>query len=235
VKQVALSKTWLEVLTAAKMAAWKIPPEELSDPDTGLIALTADASSALAVAMSTERTVGSTAHCTMAFTALEEKMRYMKRLYFNCPPRTLEDMAILGLTFPDSSYTSKKAPMNEAGLEWNKWAPHLLGFRIFTSAVIDPNETGYGVRVYSGLVKTGIPPGERPSAVRISDDYHLLSSPPLSPADLPDSFFTRRKSDILQNLPAEASGMMCYLSARYEIEKGHAAGPIGTLISAIVP
>jgi hypothetical protein len=112
----------------------------------------------------------------------------------------------------------------------------MLGFKVFTALVMDDKETGYGARVYFGLVRPGIlPTGERPSATRLSDKTHLMSSPPLSPADLPDSFFTRRKTDILKDLPPEASGLECYMAAHYENSKGHEAGPWGPMIHTIVP
>jgi hypothetical protein len=225
-----MAANWLEIL-ALRAVPWGVPAAEV----TALNTLHTDAALILATVMSAERTEVATAQCISTFAALEAKMRYIKRLYFNMPPRILEEIVSLGLRPHDSTYSPQKTPVNQAGLEVNVWAPHLLGFRLFTAAVIDPAEKGYGFRVFSGLVKPGIPAGERPSATRISDEYHLLSSPPLSLADLPDSFFTRRKSDLLKNLPPESSGMMCYLAARYEISKGHVAGPWGTLVSAFIP
>jgi hypothetical protein len=234
VGQLAKAKTWIEVLTL-KATLWGVPIKELNDPDTGLVALTAEASSALAVAMSTERTVTSTAHCTMAFTALVEKMRYLKRLYFNCPPRTLEDMAALGLLFPDTTHTTTKTPVNQPGIEVIHYAPHVLTIGLSVASIIDAEETGYGIRVHSGLVPIGVlPTGERPTASFLATNTHVLSSPPLTTEDLPDSFFTRRKKDLVK-LPEIASGMACHLAGCYENGKGGTAGPFGPMIKVFVP
>jgi hypothetical protein len=146
-------------------------------------------------------------------------------------------MISLGLKPKDTTHTTVPQPKNHAGLEVNKWAPQTLGFRLFTAVDMGDNpDVDYGIRVHYGLVPAGVlPTGQRPSATRLTDDYHVLSSPPLSGADLPDSFFTRRKQDLLKNLPAEASGMTCYLCPCYENSKGREPGPWGTMVQAIVP
>jgi hypothetical protein len=69
----------------------------------------------------------------------------------------------------------------------------------------------------------------------LADKFHIISAPPQSQNDLPDSFFTRRKNDLLKNLPPESSGMTCFLAPRYESSKGGDPGPWGNMISAVVP
>jgi hypothetical protein len=65
----------------------------------------------------------------------------------------------------------------------------MLDFWVFTTAVLDDSETGYDVRIYYGLVSAGaVATGKRSSAVRLSGEIYLLSSSPLSPADLPTRF-----------------------------------------------
>jgi hypothetical protein len=88
--------------------------------------------------------------------------------------------------------------------------------------------------VFSGLVEPGalVITGQ-PSSIRLADGVHILSEPPKSPADLPDSFFTQRKKDIIE-FPPEASGKLCYLSLRFETKPG-AKGPWGDMISTVVP
>jgi hypothetical protein len=71
------------------------------------------------------------------------------------------------------------------------------------------------------------------SASRLTPDVYVLSSPPVTEADLPNSFFTRRVKDLLL-LPLEASGHICYLAARFENSKGD-KGPWGTMIHTLVP
>jgi hypothetical protein len=232
--RLAVGNNWIEVLSL-KGTAWGVPATELSDPKNGLIALVAEATGALAEAMSSARTSVTTAHCEAAFDALEAKSRYIKKHYFLVPPLTNEDLVDLGLVPADTTRTPQKTPVNQPGLEWSKWGPRLLGFRVFTALVLDASESGYGVRVFTGLVKPGIPAGEAPTASRLSDHHHLLSSPPLSGEDLPDSFFTRRGNDLIKDLPAGSSGLICYAAAQYEIDKGGAAGPFGPMIQTYVP
>jgi hypothetical protein len=90
-----------------------------------------------------------------------------------------------------------------------------------------------GIRVYYDLVRQrAVSTGERPSATRFAGDVYLLSGPPLTEADLPNSFFTRRKNGILE-LPPEASGMTIYLAPRYENGKGKTC-PWGKMTYAVV-
>jgi hypothetical protein len=216
---------------------WGVPAPEVAALD----ALTRAAGTILTTAQSSERTKVVTADCKAAFKALVKKMRLIKKRFFLVPPLTHADLAALGLKPRDATYTPAKTPVNQAGLEITIRGLHLLGVRVFTAVVMDAAETGYGVRIYFGLVElsalalAGTAAEKQPSATRLSDEVHLLSSPPLSPADLPDSFFTRRTRDLWKNLPPEASGKMCYLAARYETSKGRDPGPWGTMISAIVP
>jgi hypothetical protein len=228
-----MGNRWIEALTL-KGPAWGVPAEELGDPKTGLIALVAEATGALAESMSSARTVVSTAHCTAVFEALKAKTRYIKKHYFLVPPLTNEDLVDLGLRPHSTNNTSRRTPVNQPGLEVVKWGPHLLGFRFFTALVVDAAEEGSGIRVHYGLVKAGIlPTGEHPSATYLADKTHLLSCPPLVAEDLPDSFFTRRSKDDLL-LPNISSGMVCYLSGDYEMEKGGTPGPNGPIIQAFV-
>jgi hypothetical protein len=161
-------------------------------------------------------------------------MRLMKNVYFNQPPRTIEEIVSLMLRPRKTTHTEKSTPLNTPGLEITKHAPHMLGFRTFTADVVDLEESGYGIRVFYGLVKADVlPTGERPSSTYLDENAHLLSSPPLMATDLPDSFFTRRKNEVVM-LPLRSSGMVCYLAARYELEKGRNPGPYGPIIHAFV-
>jgi hypothetical protein len=231
VDQLAMARQWKEVL-AVKATAWNVPTTDVTD----LTTLINTAENILREAQSTDRTAVTTTDCRVAFEALEAKMRYIKLHFFLMPPLTESDLTALGLRPKDTTQTPAKKPVNEPGLEFNKWGPHMLGFRTFIAALIDSSEEGYGMRVFFGLVPLDSKAtGESPSATRLSDETHVLSSPPLSPEDLPDSFFTRRKQDLLAVLPPKASGMMCYMAARYENSKGHEAGPWGPMIHTIVP
>jgi hypothetical protein len=224
-----MAVNWRRVLLG-KADAWEIPTAEV----VALSALITAAQAALAKVQSSERTTVSTAVCKMAFDALVEKMRFIKRKYFFVPPLTDEDLAALGLSPADLVISLKKTPINLAGVEVIRYAPHILTVRVFTASVIDPMETGYGIRLFYGLVPPGVlPSGERPTASYLATDTHILSCPPLTAEDLPDGFFTRRKT-VLVHLPLLASGLVCYLAGRYEIEKGPTA-TLGPMVKAFVP
>jgi hypothetical protein len=225
-----MANTWINVLVI-KGAAWGVTAAELN----ALVDLTGAAEDALEKATTTDRGPESTAKCQAAFIALDTCMRTMKMQHFTQPPRTDAELVSVLLRGHDPNRTTQKTPVNQPGLIWNKWGPHLLGVKVITSLVVDPNEEGYGVRIFSGLVKPGIPVGERPSSTRFSDKYNLLSSPPLSARDLTSSFFTKRKTEIFRDLPDESSGMILYAAANFELEKGGPPGPTGPMISAFVP
>jgi hypothetical protein len=222
-------KKWLEVLST-KAAGWDVPTSEVMM----LSGLTSEAEIDLAEAQSSQRTPVTTAQCKMAFEALVEKMRYIKKRWFIAPPLTEANFAALGLTYPDYHRTEIPPPKNQAGLEIIKWAPHEVAVRWFTAVVMNENEAAYGVRVFYGLVDAraaGDTSGKL-TTERLADNVYVLSRPPASPKDLPNSFFTRRKKDIL-SLPPEASGLTCYLAAHFENDKGN-EGPSGVMISTIV-
>jgi hypothetical protein len=205
-----MAQDWITVITDAKAAA------------------------KFAEAQSAERTAGITAQCKTAFTALENFMRDMKKRYFLKPPLGDSDFVDLLLPVKDETHSPVPAPVNQAGIEINKWAPHTLGFRRFTATDLGGGASDYGVRVYYALTEPGaVATGGKPQATRLTADVYILSVPPQSPADLPNSFFTRRYKDLLE-LPPESSGKTCYMAARFENSKGE-SGPWGTMISAIIP
>jgi hypothetical protein len=209
-------------------AAWGVPAADLTD----LTTLKTAAQTALNAALGAERTEGITQTCRTAFGSLEAKMRDIKKRYFHEPPLTTTDIVNLGLRLPDDIRTEVPVPLDLAGVEVIKWAPHALGIRLFTQAVLGDNPaSNYGIRVYYAPVEPG--GTGTPTAVRLTGEVFILSAPPLSPADLPNSFFTRRQRDTLE-LPPEASGKACYLAARYENSKGQ-AGPWGPVVSTVVP
>jgi hypothetical protein len=227
--QLAMAKNWEEVLSGVA-AGWGIPPAEV----TAFGDRIREAQNILASAMSAERTAVITAQCKAYFDALTTKMRFLKERYFLVPPLTEADLVSLGLKPKKKTRSPVPKPKNQPGIEITKWAPHTLGFKLFVAAVLDETEAEYGIRVHYGLVETGAAStGAQPNSTRLSGNASLLSGPPQTPEDLPDSFFTKRKNDLLE-LPPIASGKTCYLAPCYENGKGN-VGPFGTMIQAIVP
>jgi hypothetical protein len=225
-----MANTWINVLVI-KGTAWGVSAAEV----TALSDRTGDAENALEKATTTDRGPESTAKCQAAFTALDTCMRYMKMKHFTQPPLSDAELVSLLLRPHDKPKTTKKTPVNRPGIKVTRYAPYALGFETFVASILDAEESGYGIRVFYGLVKAGVlTTTEHPSSTYLTDDTHLLSSPPLVPEDLPDSFFTRRSRDLLE-LPSVSSGMVCHLAGRYEIEKGGPAGKFGPMIQVFVP
>jgi hypothetical protein len=224
-----MARSWLTALED-KGDVWHVPPEE----ETALNSLIENAGYALNSAKAANRTAESTAACQTAFEALTAKMRFLKTHYFLKPPLTDADFASLGLKTGDTKPTPIPRPVNQPGIKIIRWGPHSFGFELFLAADMGGGDTERGIRVYYGLSETGAPvTGKKPLAQHLAGGAYLLSGPPLTANDLPNSFFTRRKKDLI-DLPPEASGKICHMAARYENSKGE-AGPFGTMIQAIVP
>jgi hypothetical protein len=224
-----MGRRWHEVLEM-KASAWNVPQTEV----TGLAGLVSSATDRLEMAKTSDRSAVITAQCKEVFDVLIAKMRFIKSRYFLQPPLSNADFTLLQLTPHDSVKTAVPIPVDHAGIEITKWALHSLGFRYFVATDMGGHDSNHGVRVYYGLVAPGTPVATgNPSSKRLAGNFHILSEAPQTPADLPDSFFTRREHDRLE-FPPEASGKTCYLAARYENGKGQ-SGPWGTMISAVVP
>jgi hypothetical protein len=106
--KLALANNWLEIL-ALKATPWGIPAAEVTGPGS-LTALTQEATTSLTVVKSSERTPVAVTKCRVDFKTLLAKMQYIKKLYFNSPPRTDEDLSALGLKPPDTTHTPKPTP-----------------------------------------------------------------------------------------------------------------------------
>jgi len=234
----AMAGNWMTLL-GQHAAAWGVPQADVTE----LGALKAAAQTALDTVESAARTEGAVQTCRDAFDALAAHMRLLKKRYLMAPVLSSTDLVNLGLDVPDDVRTDVPEPRDQAGLEVVKWAPGMLGLRLFTQAELggDP-EANYGFRVYYAPVAAAGDGGEAgsggtgdsvPAARRLAGDVFFLDAPPRHPADLPNSFFTRKRLDDL-TLPPEASGKPCWLSARYENSKG-ARGPWGELTVANVP
>jgi hypothetical protein len=226
----AMSQDWLVVVTPTQAEAWNIPVTERAvlNSQTNICA------DLLKQAQSSTRNPVITEQCREAFEALETIMRDWHRRYFLIPPLSLANFVQLLLPIPDDTRTPIPAPVDQPGIEINKWAPHTLGFRRFTATDLGGSKSDYGVRVYYALTEGGVlAPSEVIMARRFAPNFFILTSLPQSPEDLTSSFFTRREYDLIE-FPPEASGKTCYIAARFENGKGQ-SGPWGTMINAIVP
>jgi hypothetical protein len=225
-----MAKRWLEVL-GTKAGAWNVPAGEVS----ALAGLISTAANRLQMVQSTDRSAVSTAQCKAAFGNLTVKMRFLKGHFFLSPTLSNADFISLDLKPRDLIPTPVPVPVNHAGVEVVKWAPHALGLRYFTATEIGDVKSDYGVRVYYGLVPSGASAAVNGKVFfsRLTAGVYELASLPITSEDLPNSFFTRRMKSILE-FPSEASGFTCYLAARFENSKGQ-SGPWGVMIHAVVP
>jgi hypothetical protein len=224
-------EAWLAFLALqGKATLLKINPLTIIE----LTDLKIAAAEKLALAQGAERTASITADCQAAVEVLKEAMRDMKKRYFFKPPLTDADFATLLLSARDETQTSVPVPVDHPGIEVTKRASHALGFRRFVATDMGGAHSNHGVRVYYALISPeNMNSREPPVATRLTADVYVLSAPPQSPADLPNSFFTRREKDILE-FPPESSGFTCYFAACFENGRGK-SGPWGDMTHAIVP
>jgi hypothetical protein len=227
--QIVMAQRWNEVLET-KATEWSVPQAEV----TALAGLTSIAAKQLAIAKTSDRAAVVTAQGRKAFKELVAKMRFIKNRYFHKPPFIDADFVLLMLKPPNSIRTEVPTPVDQPGLEITKWALHLLGFRYFVATDKGGSRSNKRVRVHYGLVAPGAPViTGTPSFKRLAGKVHILSEPPRTADDLPDSFFMRRVNDTL-DFPPEASGKICYLAALFENGSGE-EGPWSAMISAVVP
>jgi hypothetical protein len=204
-----MAKDWISVATP-KADPWDIPPAVLQD----LGSLTQAADTALSTAKNeTTRTPVATAKCREAFDGLTAKMRDMKKRYFLSPPLTEADFISLGLKPPDPAHTPSAAPTAQVRVETFLMGRHELGLKIVyvTGSPSDPANKGF--RIYYAVAGSG-------------------ETPPARPEDLHESFFTKRKKDLIQ-FDFGDSGKTAYFAV--QIENDGKKGNWGPLISALIP
>jgi hypothetical protein len=207
--QVVMADDWIVVCTPSQ-AAWNIPGTALAE----LTARRAVARAALEAAKNEiTRTPVATAKCREAFEALAAFMRDFKRRYFLTPPLLSSDLISLGLKPHDEHPTPGTAPTAQVTIETYLVGRHELGIRIVyvTGSPDDPANKGY--RIWYSVIA----PGE---------------TPPLYPTDLRQSFFTKRRKDVIE-FDFGDSGSTVYFAV--QIENDGKKGPWGPLTSALIP
>jgi hypothetical protein len=216
-----MAKTWLVVMGEYPEPPWGIPAAQITE----LSGLTVTADTALAHAMSSERTHAVTVACKMAFNALVNKMRFFKKHYFLVPPLTPVDLARLG--FKESNPPSPiPTPESQPTADLSFPGIHLVelqDIRPIGGPPPDPRGN-YGARIHYGL--SGTPTENFPFRV---------TGTPKTGKDLPKSFFTRRKKERF-DFDGE-SGNTVYFCLQYEKATGgeKGKGPFGPILSAVIP
>ncbi|MHB9292736.1 hypothetical protein Holit_01839 [Hollandina sp. SP2] len=202
--QIAMCRTWIALMTETEVRTnWGINLEEY----TALKTLFTTAEALLEKARNSKRIPVITEQCREAFAALIAKMRFFKSHYFLVPPLTEAELVNLVLNPHDTK------PTAEATVETYLVGRHELGIRIvFVSG--DPDDrANKGFRIWYKVV----PPGGEPVT---------------SPKQLDESFFTRRKKDLVV-FDYEDSAKTAYLAV--QIENDGIKGDWGPLVSAVIP
>jgi hypothetical protein len=204
-----MADDWISVCTP-KQTAWNIPASALTE----LTTRRGTAGTALETAKNeTTRTPVATAQCKEAFDALTDFMRDFKRRYFLSPPLLDSDYVSLGLKPHDPIPTPSGPPTAQVTVETYLIGRHELGVKMIyvTGSATDPANKGY--RIWYRVVA----PGE---------------TPPANPGDLHESFFTKRKKDVIE-FEFGDSGKTAYFAV--QIENEGKKGPWGPLVSALIP
>jgi hypothetical protein len=140
-------------------------------------------------------------------------MRDIKRRYFLEPPLTDADLISLGLKPRDTIHTVSGTPTAQVTVETYLVGRHELGVKLVyvTGNPADPANKGY--RIWYSVAAPGEPP-------------------PPNPQDLRESFYTKRKKDLLE-FAFEDSGKAAFFAA--QIENEGKKGPWGPVVSALIP
>jgi hypothetical protein len=200
---------WQSVIRS-KSSAWGIPADVLEEFGT----LLNDASDALTLAKNeTTRTPVTIARCKEAFNVFITKMRDIKRRYFLTPPLIDSDYVSLGLKPHAPKPTPSGPPTAQATVETYLTGRHELGVKILyvSGDPTDPANKGY--RIWYSVVAAG-------------------ETPPATPNDLHQSFYTTRKKDVIV-FDFNDSGKTVYFAI--QIENGGKKGTWGPLTSALIP
>jgi hypothetical protein len=205
----AMAANWITVCMSRK-TDWGIPQDAITE----LITRNGNAEAALDVAKNeTTRTPVANARCKEAFDALIAALRNFKKRWFLSPPLLDSDYVSLGLKPHDGTPTPGGDPKAQVTLETFLVGRHELGIKVvyLTGSPDDPANKGYRIHY---LV---VAPGE---------------TPPANPKDLHESFFTKRKKDVIEFAYGD-SGKTVYMAV--QVENDGKKGPWGPMVSALIP
>jgi hypothetical protein len=195
---------------ATKADKWEIPPVSV----TTLADLTTTAEEILIEDQDPEtKTKVTTQKMTVAIRNLIAKMRDIKKRYFYIPPLTEDDLVSLGLNIPDTTPTKTEAPTAEVTIEYWRKGEHEIGFKIIYLTGSADDKANKGYRIWYKVLGAG-------------------DTAPTNPKDLNESFFTKKKKDIIV-LDTNDSGKKIYCAV--QIENEGKKGPWGPITQAIIP
>ena len=207
--KLVMVRKWMEVCTL-NAEAWKIEEDVLKE----LSALADEADNSLKLVQhESTRTPVAHADCKEAFELLTAAARDMKRRYFLVPPLRKSDLIALGLKVPDPNPTPSGPPTARAKIDTFLEGRYELGYKVAYCSGNPDDPANKGFRIF----------------YLVQDKSEGV---PLHQTDLHESFFTKRKKDILRFAP-EDSGKMCHMAV--QIENEGKKGPWGPITSALIP
>jgi hypothetical protein len=206
--QLALSGIW-EVVLVEKATPWGVPAADV----TLLTTLRAAASAAFAkVQDKTMRTHMDVVVCQEAFKALIGHMRYLKANFFNCPPRTEEEMESLGLS-------TRKPPVPVP-------APTTCPEIDIDTSMLRQLSVRYRD---AGSTTWGKPAGVRGADIR----WAISDTPVTETAKLTHAAFDTATPHTI-HFTGDDRGKTVYISARWQ-NTTDGVGPFGEIVAAIIP
>jgi hypothetical protein len=208
-EQLAMCRNWLTVMTEEARAAWGIPQAQYTELED----LCAAAAVLLEKAQSSDRTESVTWQCRGSFNALGKKQRFFKNHYLLSPPLDNAALVRLGLSPRPAHYARTGKPAAMAAVETFLAGRHELGIRLVYVSGNPEDRANKGFRVWYKAV----PPG---------------GAPVTHPRELSESFFTRRKKDLIV-FDYEDSGKTAFIAV--QVENGSKKGPWGPIVSSIIP
>jgi hypothetical protein len=201
-----MSVLWLEVL-ADKSSDWGVP-----SADVTLLSTLRSAASAAYVKVQdkTTRTHMDVVVCREAFKALILHMRYLKANFFNCPPRTEEEMESLGLS-------TRKPPVP---------APTTCPEIDIDTSMIRQLSVRYRD---AGSTTWGKPEGVRGADIR----WAISDIPVTDTAALTQAAFDTATPHTI-HFTGDDRGKTVYICARWQ-NTTEGVGPFGEIVAAIIP
>ena len=224
VGQLAMAQVWKGVLDS-KAGLWNVPAAAVTDIGN---LISASQAALTKVQDKASRTHVDSVACNAAFKALADGMRLLKNNYFNHPPRTEEELAMLELSVRNSP-SAIPPPLNQVAGKTRPLGDHLLEalLEIIGDLVKDADASDYGYRVYVAVED----PAAAAGAVGKYGKY--LPAAPQSGADFNWSFFTHRKRDVF-DFDERDRGKKVWFIVHLENAKGE-RGTWGPLFWTVIP
>ncbi|GHT82753.1 hypothetical protein FACS1894137_02250 [Spirochaetia bacterium] len=223
-KKLKKAKLWVSVLRV-KGSEWGIDALAVTEP---FAALTIRADTALGeVSDKSTRTHLAVVHCREVFKELDKRMRFIKNNFFQSPPRTPEDLALVELAERKEA-EAVADPKNTVTVSAVALSPHLLEARVKINVVKgqDRDASDFGIRLYALIVD--------PAKAGTEGRYGKYeAAAPLTGVDFSWSVYTQN-SRVAFDFDERDRGKAVWFIARLESAHGGKGG-WGPLFWTIIP